>query len=214
MEDICAFFENCELYITIGFKMFEDYSQSIKNSPNLKTSSFQQIVILNGILSCQATELYIQPLDFFHKKPFLILIFEAVYQCCLSPSIHQYHAFLTLLNWLKMCEMSLYKFPNNSNIFFATEGDIVQKLLKLLESNWQSPIKGINGRLKELYNSIIRVNKLESKRFDLNDKQFIHYLLQKTMVLSWQVKGKYFLLSVILQNMDYNEVSFTFCIKI
>lgn len=200
---------NCELHITVGFRMFEDYSESIKNSPNLKTSSFQQIVILNGIVSCQATELYLHSLDFFHKKPFLILIFEAVYQCCLTPSIHQYHAFLVLLNWLKMCEVCIYKFHSNGNTFFATDSDIVQKLLNLLESNWQSPIKGINGRLKELYNSIIRVNKLESKIFDLNERQFILYLLEKTMVLSWQVKGKYFLLSVILQNMDYNEVSFT-----
>lgn len=205
---------NYEFYITVGFRMFEDYSQSIKNSPNLKTSSFQQIVILNGIVSCQATELYLHSLDFFHKKPFLILIFEAAYQCCLTPSIHQYHAFLVLLNWLKMCEMCMYKFHSNGNTFFATDSDIVQKLLNLLESNWQSPIKGINGRLKELYNSIIRVNKLESKILDLSDTQFIYYLLEKTMGLSWQVKGKYFLLSVILQNMDYNEVSFTFCIKI
>lgn len=209
IESVSEFFMDYESHITNGLRLFENYSKYLQNTAGSKPSTFQQIVILNGIVSCQVIELYSYSLDCFNKKPFLIVIFEVVYQCCLIPTIHQYHAFLVLINWLKMCELCIHKFQKTSKQYFSTNSDIVQKVLHLLESNWQSPIKGINGRLRELYNGIIKVNKLESE-ITSHDSELICYLLNKTMMLSWQVKGKYFLLSVILQNMDYKEVSYIY----
>lgn len=113
-----------------------------------------------------------------------------------------------------MCEMCITQFVKNDDLFFDTNSEIVEKLLSLLESNWQSPIKGINSFIKELYKSIIKLNEKESERFSVNNVHLVSYMLDKTMLLSWQVKGKYFLLSVILQMRDYDEVSIILSLSI
>lgn len=208
-EIIKSFLSNEESFTTSAFNVCTD-SPNLKKSSTLRTPSFQQIAILNGIVSCQNLQLYEFQLTFSQNKPFLLFLFSEVHKCCLSPSVHQYHAFTVLLNWLRMCNMFLHNFHNRTDVYFSEDGEIVQKILNLLESNWQSPVKGINGFIKDIYRSIIMLNEKECKLLGVEDMHFVKNLLEKTMVLSWQVKGKYFLLSVVLQYIDYCKVIFQF----
>ncbi|KAF8789183.1 hypothetical protein HNY73_007144 [Argiope bruennichi] len=186
--------------------MMQKFVQDEVHLDKGKIPTFHQIAVLHGILSCQRTNLFPFRSRFFNHKPFLIAIFNSIYLSCLTPCSYQYHAFSTLVNWLKTCQKFFHKLFSDDDhrldVYFSSDTQIVKKTLYLLESNWESPIKGISAFVKEAYKLLIVLSKTEC---DLKDCDFdlACYLLNQTCKLSWKIKGKYLVLSILLQFVDY-----------
>ncbi|GIY68476.1 thyroid adenoma-associated protein homolog [Caerostris darwini] len=168
--------------------------------------TFHQITILHGILSCQRADLLAFCCRTFDDRPFLITMFYPIYQSCVTPCSNQYHAFSILVNWLKTCQRHLQELvgPQDSR-YFSTGTLIVGKTLSVLESNWESPIKGVSTFVKEAYRTLIALSKAECVYLKMYDFDLVQSLLDPIMKLSWKVKGKYVVLSIVLQSIDYTE---------
>ncbi|KAG8192294.1 hypothetical protein JTE90_002118 [Oedothorax gibbosus] len=168
---------------------------------------FHQIALLHGILSYQTPELFSHTSEHFNHNWFLTALFNPIYKSCLTPCSSQYHAFSVLVSWLKTFEKWLnsehLKFSNDSAIFSANT-QIVSKILGLLASNWESPIKGVSGFVKEAYRVVVGLSVTECALKKLNFSM-VDLLLGQVMKLSWKVKGKYLVLSVILNFVDFKK---------
>ncbi|CAL1264611.1 unnamed protein product [Larinioides sclopetarius] len=208
-------FETCQIkeFLTTSSEEQTDLisivQEFIQEEDKRKIPTFHQIAILHGILSCQRTDLFPFKSRLFGHKPFLIAIFNSIYLSCLTPCSSQYHAFSTLVNWLKTCQKFFHKLfdnrDNKSEIYFSSDTFIVKKILYLLESNWESPIKGVSSFVKEAYRLLIALSKTECYYLKNYDFDIVYYLLDQTSKLSWKVKGKYIVLSIILQFIDYTK---------
>ncbi|GIY27119.1 uncharacterized protein C1494.07, partial [Caerostris extrusa] len=188
-----------------------DLLQAVRNFIQDKNISqriptFHQITILHGILSCQRTDLLAFCCRTFDDRPFLITMFYPIYQSCVTPCSNQYHAFSILVNWLKTCQRHLQELVGRQDRrYFSTSTFIVVKTLSVLESNWESPIKGVSTFVKEAYRTLIALSKAECDYLKVYDFDLVQGLLDPIMKLSWKVKGKYVVLSIVLQSIDSTE---------
>ncbi|XP_071034038.1 tRNA (32-2'-O)-methyltransferase regulator THADA isoform X2 [Parasteatoda tepidariorum] len=169
--------------------------------------SFSQIAVLHGMLSYQNSDIFLFSSKLHKDIPFLISLFEYICSMCSSPCCSQYHAFSVLLSWLKTCEKYLPKVLHSKPeaIFSSGTSFVVTKTLCLLESNLESPVKGVTTFVKECYRLLIHLSQSEGELLNRQDFDMVNFLLDQTMKLSWQIKGKYVILSVLLQFVDYKK---------
>ncbi|XP_054712926.1 thyroid adenoma-associated protein homolog [Uloborus diversus] len=181
----------------------EEYLQEVKSRSKLP--SFGQLAILHGMISTQKQQLFAAKIVKDDYRPFLVTLFDSLHFCCVSLSSMQFHTYSTLLNWLRMCVKYYNEIFSSQTQYFSPEGEVTWKLLPLLEASWQSPVKGINGLVKEIYRLIISLSKTEKEFQNLSGIDLTEYLLSYVLKMNWKVKGKYLVLSVILQHVPYDK---------
>lgn len=177
--------------------------QKFQNEESSGTVKFHQIALLHGTLSYQNSELFSSTFKQTNQI-FILSLFIPIYKSCLTPSSSQYHAFSVLVSWLKTIE----KFSSADltlNSVFSSNSPTVSRILGLLASNWESPIKGVSGFVKEAYRVLIALSVAECA-LKKSDFSIVGLLLEQVMKLSWKVKGKYLVLSAVLNFVDYKKV--------
>lgn len=135
-------------------------------------------------------------------------MFNPIYRSCLAPCSSQYHSFSALVNWLRTFEGLHIEILGEKKCVFSSNTQIVSKMLALLASNWESPIKGVSRFVKEAYRILIGLSRTECDLLKTLDFDIVGLLLDQVMKLSWKTKGKYLVLSVALQFIDYGTVSY------
>ncbi|GFQ78313.1 uncharacterized protein C1494.07 [Trichonephila clavata] len=198
---------DCILEETDLIYSIEKFTQEETEPKKRETPSFHQIAFLHGILSCQKPDLFSFRSKYFHHKPFLLTLFNSIHLSCLTPCSSQYHAFSILVNWLKTCKTLLNELVRieDSNAYFSSKTELISKTLSVLESNWESPIKGVNSFVKEAYKVLIALSGAECDSLKNHDFSLIQFLIDQAMKLSWKIKGKYLVLSIVLQLIDYKK---------
>ncbi|GFS68358.1 thyroid adenoma-associated protein homolog [Nephila pilipes] len=207
VQQIKGLVYNCVMEKIDLISSIKDFIQEETELTKKKIPTFHQIAILHGILSCQSTGLFPYRSKHFYNKPFLLIMFNSIHLMCLTPCSSQYHAFSILVNWLKTCQNLLHKLVGmeDTNAYFSSKTELINRILSVLESNWESPIKGVSAFIKEAYRVLIALSGAESDYLKIHKFNLVQYLIDQTMKLSWKVKGKYLVLSIILQFIDYKK---------
>lgn len=130
----------------------------------------------------------------FHgdQKTIASWMFERIAMLCESQ--HQYHAFQLLLQWYN-------KLAHISNPYLYCSSPMVKATLGLVWTQLDSPVEGVNQATMQVFDLL-----LQALMSDPSYDSFVHDIMDDVMTMSWHVKGKHRLISVLITHQSIGKV--------
>ncbi|XP_013394296.1 thyroid adenoma-associated protein homolog [Lingula anatina] len=185
---------------------FKEMSGSQTNrdteSQNVYNFSFGHIAFLSGILQSAKLQLLAEPTcdKLVGHKRYIFIEYLFVQLCGMSEGQNLYHLFQVLNVWYSVAFRLLAKHGSELHVrLFAEESQVVQKTLDLIWKHWDSPVDGVSERASAVFSTMIQLHVSECRYHDEDDSVFLSKMLSQLMEMSWQMKGKYRLLSSLIQ---------------
>ena len=208
--------------------------QGQKITPTRTTGTLGQLTLVSGMLACAKFETLTRPIsmDMDLSKPhgheihqsdcslascdeqtvqsYCSLMYPWLFGCICDfcSSEHQYHGFKVLLQWFQKFSKMIHTFTKRESLFIET-CLLTKRTLQILWTNLDSPVVGVNESVLDVFRIFMDMYvKQKSNTVDFKDKGqcILESVVVQTMTLTWHVKGKHGLLTVLCHHLGGEKV--------
>ncbi|EDV29198.1 uncharacterized protein TRIADDRAFT_52840 [Trichoplax adhaerens] len=119
----------------------------------------------------------------------------------LSNSNFHYQAVQTFAQWLQNTKEMLLEVKMDDHLpLFVSHSPVTDEILKFIWESINDPIDGVSYHVKNIFSLLLLVHSLECKLRQIPENdEFVRELINKTLMISWQSKGRYALLHCIIK---------------
>ncbi|XP_008115552.1 tRNA (32-2'-O)-methyltransferase regulator THADA isoform X2 [Anolis carolinensis] len=168
----------------------------------------ETLVLTRGLLSCCKKEILSCRLD-GPKQACLLLdvLFPVVLALMEEPMDHHYYCFQVFSLWLQSFRESLDEiWKAKGDRVLADTSSLLQRLVQLLWNNAESPVEGISESVRCSFQLLLESYSLECDHFEAQERPFYEELLQRTILMPWQARARYFALVSVLPYLGPEKV--------
>ena len=173
--------------------------------------SFGHMALLNGVVCCSSATLFAQPIQ--EDEQFAAWLFDKICELC-HVTQFQYHSFRLLLQWFGKAQQSLGCIIAKNSFFTSqTESNVRTKSMQLVWTHLDSPVDGVNEIVIDVFKVLLKILRQEegllsqSQEEKFTVEKFIEETKSLSLQMSWNIKGKHYILASIITEVDVVKVS-------
>ncbi|XP_014778953.1 thyroid adenoma-associated protein homolog [Octopus bimaculoides] len=138
--------------------------------------------------------------------PLIMRLFFTIYKMCKTISL-DYHSFNLLHIWYSRYLRLLPELYIKNSSGFSQENreKLESQSLELIWLHWDSPVEGVSETVSNIFHIMCQIWHVERSLGSQDGNALPQKLLQRLITLPWYVKGKYKLMSSLLQFLEYNN---------
>ncbi|XP_046351376.2 thyroid adenoma-associated protein homolog [Haliotis rufescens] len=193
-----------------------------------ESNRFAELALIRAVLMCCRPDILSLSTDILlpdkggnscqvpvRDNQLLLRLFPRVVRLCGDQTSNQYHAFQILSHWFKSLHKCLPILHSNHDTVGFTSKDSVylEKTLKLVFLNWDSPVDGVAVFVCEIFQAVLSVWSWERTYRGMDSNRLSEELLSRLLDIPWYARGKYKLLKLLLPYVDIRKLFADACLK-
>ncbi|XP_056215397.1 thyroid adenoma-associated protein homolog [Falco biarmicus] len=186
---------------------------AVEVPPDLEPDGLEKLVLTRGLLTCCKVDILSCQLESFTHKACLLLdvIFPAVCALTKEQKDCHYYCFQACALWLQHLRESLPAIWRLTGTrVLAQDAELLRQLTQLVWDNAETPVEGVSEFIHSSFRLLLEIYHLECQHFQDQERPLYRQMLQRVVLMPWQIKARYVPLCAIVPYVGSQQVLDTY----